>query len=283
MLTERALGVGAWAGLHHTARTSTMLRHAAGRVMAAAAANARGGTTKLPAVQPALTRGISSPTPSCSQSGARHRHCPAGAAHAARMAVQAPRVCALPARSGSESHGLSLSRGVGDSVRESHALTPTRSAWWQGALRWIGRLTCALGGAKAAAEPAEGGEQPVEGPAVGAYPKTAEDPHGVGPLRKWGAKTMERRTQIARMADRIMHMSLKEADELVDRFLHILRRPGRPGVLAVTVYATKLNLQNFSLRLQHSLVRPSTASLTRFCPKAKNPPQSIERRGDGRI
>lgn len=92
---------------------------------------------------------------------------------------------------------------------------------------------------------------------MGAYPKTAEDPHGVGPLRKWGAKTMERRTQIARMADGIMHMSLKEADQLVDRFLHLLRRPGQPGVLAVTVYATKLNLQNFSLRLQHSLVRPA--------------------------
>lgn len=77
----------------------------------------------------------------------------------------------------------------------------------------------------------------------------------MGPLRKWGAKTVERRTQIARMADRIMHMSLTEADQLVERFLTILRRPGKPGVLAVTVYATKLNLQSFSLRLQHSLVR----------------------------
>jgi len=66
-------------GQAHTTRASPMLRHAAGRAMVAAAANSRGGVaTNLPAVQPALTRGLRSPTPSCSQSGARHSQCPAG-------------------------------------------------------------------------------------------------------------------------------------------------------------------------------------------------------------
>lgn len=93
-------GFGASAGLHHTTRASIMLRHAAGRAMAAATANSRVGTTNLPAVQEALTRGLRSPTASCSQSGTCHSQCPAGTAHTARMAIQARRLCASSPRSG---------------------------------------------------------------------------------------------------------------------------------------------------------------------------------------
>jgi hypothetical protein len=60
-------------GQAKTTRTSPMLRHAAGRAMAAAGAHATRSTAPLlPAAQPAFVRGLRSPTTRCSESGA-HR------------------------------------------------------------------------------------------------------------------------------------------------------------------------------------------------------------------